>query len=45
MNEAEARAELIDLALKTAGWDVVRGSRVRCGEMSLVSTSRLDVSK
>ena len=28
-NEAETRAELIDPALKTAGWGVVDGSRVR----------------
>ena len=29
MNEAETRAELIDPALKAAGWGVVEGSRVR----------------
>jgi len=29
MNEAETRAELIDPALKVAGWGVVEGSRVR----------------
>ena len=29
MNEAETRAELIDPALKVAGWGVVDGSRVR----------------
>ncbi len=29
MNEAETRAELIDPALKAAGWGVVDGSRVR----------------
>jgi len=29
MNEAETRAELIDPALKEAGWGVVDGSRVR----------------
>lgn len=29
MNEAETRAELIDPALKHAGWGVVSGSRVR----------------
>ena len=29
MNEAETRAELIDPALKAAGWGVVKGSRVR----------------
>jgi type I restriction enzyme R subunit len=28
MNEAETRAELIDPALKTAGWGIVEGSRV-----------------
>jgi len=29
MNEADTRAELIDPALKEAGWGVVEGSRVR----------------
>ena len=29
MNEAETRAELIDPALRTAGWGVTDGSRVR----------------
>jgi type I restriction enzyme R subunit len=29
MNEADTRAELIDPALKTAGWGVVEGSRIR----------------
>ena len=29
MNEAETRAELINPALKAAGWGVVDGSRVR----------------
>jgi type I restriction enzyme R subunit len=29
MNEAETRAELIDPALKAAGWGVVEGSRVQ----------------
>ncbi len=29
MNEAETRAELIDPALRAAGWGVVDGSRVR----------------
>lgn len=29
MNESETRAELIDPALKAAGWGVVEGSRVR----------------
>ena len=28
MNEAETRAELIDPALKAAGWGVVEGSRI-----------------
>lgn len=28
MNEADTRAEHIDLASKTAGWGVVEGSRV-----------------
>jgi type I restriction enzyme R subunit len=30
MNEAETRYELIDPALKSAGWGVVDGSKVRC---------------
>src|ERR1035438_3747005 len=29
MNEAETRAEHIDPALKTAGWGVVEGTRIR----------------
>ena len=29
MNEAETRAEHIDPALKTAGWGVAEGSRIR----------------
>lgn len=29
MNEAETRAELVDPALKAAGWGVIEGSRVR----------------
>src|SRR4028118_1271190 len=29
LNEAETRAELIDPALKTAGWGVIEGSRIR----------------
>jgi len=28
MNEAETRAELIDPALKAAGWGVVEGSKI-----------------
>ena len=35
MNEAETRAELIDPALKIAGWGVVEGSRVRREVISL----------
>jgi len=34
MNEAETRAELIDPALKAAGWGVVEGSRVRREEIT-----------
>jgi type I restriction enzyme R subunit len=34
MNEAETRAELIDPALKVAGWGVVEGSRVRREEIT-----------
>jgi len=33
MNEAETRAELIDPALKAAGWGVIDGSRVRREEV------------
>src|SRR5688572_8150354 len=29
MNESETRAELIDLALREAGWGTLEGSRVR----------------
>jgi type I restriction enzyme R subunit len=35
MNEAETRAELIDPALKVAGWGVVAASRVRREEITL----------
>ncbi|MBF0454027.1 MAG: DEAD/DEAH box helicase family protein [Magnetococcales bacterium] len=35
MNEAETRAELIDPALKAAGWGVVEGSRIRREVISL----------
>jgi type I restriction enzyme R subunit len=35
MNEAETRAELIDPALKAAGWGVVEGSRVRREHITL----------
>ena len=38
MNEAETRAELIDPALKAAGWGVVHGSRVR---RELITLGRL----
>ncbi len=34
MNEAETRAELIDPALKAAGWGAVEGSRVRREEIT-----------
>lgn len=35
MNEADTRAELIDPALKEAGWGVVEGSRVKREEITL----------
>ncbi|OHD48946.1 MAG: restriction endonuclease subunit R [Spirochaetes bacterium GWF1_41_5] len=35
MNEAETRAELIDPALKAAGWGVVEGSKVNREEITL----------
>jgi type I restriction enzyme R subunit len=35
MNEAETRAELIDPALKAAGWGVVSGSRIRRESITL----------
>ncbi len=35
MNEAETRAELIDPALKAAGWGIVEGSRVRREHITL----------
>jgi type I restriction enzyme R subunit len=35
MNEAETRAELIDPALKAAGWGVVDGGRVRREHITL----------
>ncbi|MBV8096932.1 MAG: hypothetical protein JO110_27555 [Acetobacteraceae bacterium] len=35
MNEAETRAELIDPALKAAGWGLVEASRVRREEITL----------
>jgi len=40
MNEAETRAELIDPALKAAGWGVVDGSRVR--REYLISPGRIE---
>jgi type I restriction enzyme R subunit len=39
MNEAETRAELIDPALKAAGWGVVDGSRIR---REVISLGRLE---
>ena len=39
MNEAETRAELIDPALRAAGWGVVDGSRVR---REVISQGRLE---
>src|SRR5260221_10431995 len=35
MNEAETRAELVDPALRLAGWGVVEGSRVRREQYTL----------
>jgi len=35
MNEAETRAELVDPALKAAGWGIVEGSRVRREQYTL----------
>ena len=40
MNESETRAELIDPALKAAGWGVVEGSRVR--REYLISPGRIE---
>jgi hypothetical protein len=40
MNEAETRAELIDPALKAAGWGVVEASRVRREVITLVRQQR-----
>jgi type I restriction enzyme R subunit len=40
MNEADTRAELIDPALKTAGWGVVEGSRIR--REYLISPGRIE---
>jgi len=40
MNEAETRAELIDPALRAAGWGVVEGSRVR--REYLISPGRIE---
>jgi len=40
MNEAETRAELIDPALKAAGWGVVDGSRIR--REYLISPGRIE---
>ena len=41
MNEAETRAELIDPALKAAGWGVVEASRVR---REVIAPGRLEGS-
>ncbi|MDG2487150.1 MAG: DEAD/DEAH box helicase family protein [Roseibacillus sp.] len=41
MNEAETRAELIDPALKAAGWGVVEGSRILRERSCLISQGRL----
>lgn len=38
MNEAETRAELIDPALKAAGWGIIEGSRIR---RELIAPGRL----
>lgn len=38
MNEAETRAELIDPALREAGWGVVEASRIR---MEMIAPGRL----
>jgi len=40
MNEAETRSELIDPALKAAGWGVVEGSRIR--REYLISPGRIE---
>jgi len=40
MNEAETRAELIDPALRAAGWGVVEGSRIR--REYLISPGRIE---
>jgi type I restriction enzyme R subunit len=43
VNEAETRAEHIDPALKTAGWGVVEGSRIR--REHLISPGRIELSQ
>ena len=45
MNEAETRAELIDPALKEAGWSVVDGSRVRREDVSPWAAVRQSAEK
>lgn len=40
MNEAETRAELIDPALRAAGWGVVEGSHIR--REYLISPGRIE---
>ena len=41
MNEAETRAELIDPALKTAGWGVVEGSKIL--REFIISTGKIQI--
>jgi type I restriction enzyme R subunit len=42
MNEAETRAELIDPALKAAGWGVVEGSRIRREKLCEITPGRIE---
>ena len=39
MNEAETRLELIDPALRAAGWGIVENSRIRCEVIAPWSSS------
>lgn len=41
MNEAETRAEHIDVALKAAGWDVVFGSQLTASKILGLSRKAL----